>query len=160
MMKHNLPIIIIIIVLALFYVSSSYKPTPTSPQITSSSPAPTNEDFMAEKKLILGPPFATASAAAKQKHAATVKKLAKTGSVLGIKNCQPDPLVLQVKEGSMIEVKNNDNVTHKIMIDEDHSIQLEPNKTTTIPAKFKYGTGDYGYICKDAGLVGFIHVVS
>lgn len=134
--------------------SQSVYPAPDSSAYPASSPLTKSE------KWILAPPPATASSSLKQKHAETVAKLAQTGSVLAIKGCQPQPLVLAVKQGSQLQIRNEDSVPRKIMIDEEHTYELSPQGSTTISANFKYGTGDYGYVCKGEGLVGFLHVTS
>lgn len=160
-------IVIIIAVLLVSTISIQQKsnplsvnpsPYPISSPVSDMSKAIEN-NLTTDEQLILAPPPSSSESALK-KHAETVKKLAQKGSVLGIKNCQPDPLVLEVKQGDKIEIRNNDNVVRKIMVDEAHTIVIQPNSTATISAKFKYGTGDYGYVCKDAGLVGFLRIVS
>ena len=134
-------------------LNSAFSPSPSA----QSSTYPQMTD---DERLILYPPAVDASKSAKQKHAQTVKKLAKEGSILEIKNCQPTPLVLQVKIGSKFIVKNSDSVAHTILIDEEHQYQIPANGNIEVTAQFKYGTGDYGYVCQGVGLTGFLHVAS
>lgn len=111
-----------------------------------------------DEKFMLNPPPADTSRSAKDKHMQIVAKLAKIGDQFDIKNCQPTPLVLQVKQGSEFKIKNNDNKEITILFDEDHQYKVSANESKTIKADFKYGPGDYGYICLGTGLVGFLHI--
>lgn len=138
------------------YPAISPAPSPTL------VPRPLPDNLTADEKFILYPPSADASKSALKKHAQTVKKLAKKADTLEISNCQPKPLVLIVKQGSELTIKNNDNTKRWLIFDEDHLYLLPTNDSLTIKAEFKYGTGDYGYICKEEGsigLIGFLHVV-
>ncbi len=133
----------------------SQSPSP-SPSKSEKQLLPSN--LTDDKRFILNPPSAEASRAAKDKHMQIVAKLAKVGDILEIKDCQPNPLVLQVKQGSEFKIKNNDNVKHKIIFDEENKYKIPANGQLTIKADFKYGSGDYGYVCEGVGLVGFLHV--
>lgn len=134
-------------------------------QKAKTSPAPSPQaklmpsNLSEDEKFILNPPSPDASASAKQKHAQTVAKLALVRNQVEIKDCQPTPLVLQVKQGSEFTVKNSDNTSHTLTFDEDHNFKIPANGLTTIKAEFKYGTGDYGYVCEGVGLVGFLHII-
>ncbi len=132
----------------------------TSPIITQSPPQlkALSKDLTYEERFILHPPQVEASATAKQKHAKMVAKLASASASLEITNCEPKPVVLKVKKGNKFTVKNNDKHPHKIMLDEKTSFEIPANGSLIVTADFNYGTGDYGYVCEGAGLVGFIHV--
>jgi plastocyanin len=67
--------------------------------------------------------------------------------------------VLQVKQGSELEFKNMDNINHKITFDSENIYEIEANSSKNIKIEFKYGTGDYGYVCEGVGLTGFLHIV-
>ncbi len=161
---HNSKVLILIgIAIILGVAILNQQKTKSSPRSTA-SPTPSIKprllppNLTDDEKFILFPPSVDASRSAKQKHANTVAKLAKVGDNLEIKDCQPSPLVLQVKQGSDFKIKNNDNVKHKIIFDEEHIYELPANNSQTYKAQFKYGTGDYGYVCEGVGLVGFLHV--
>lgn len=129
----------------------------------SSTNSPSNKqllpsDLTYEERFILTPPDKDATQEAKKAHAQVVANLAKEAKYLEIKDCKPNPLVLKIKEGSQFEIRNMDNVKVKIIIDSLHSYDIPPNGNKTITAQFKYGTGDYGYVCERVGLVGFLHV--
>lgn len=133
---------------------------PLTPQTFKPIPLPAN--LTEDEKFILNPPPADASRSALNKHAQTVAKLAKKGNTLELNNCQPNPLVLQVTQGDILTIKNNNDNQHKLMFDEEHVYQLPNNNSLTLKAQFKYGTGDYGYVCEGREgirIVGFLHVV-
>lgn len=129
---------------------------PSSKALNSTAPVPGN--LSSDEQALLHPPSADASDSAKQNHAQLVAKLAKPGTSLAIKDCKPTPLVLQLKQGDQFEVSNNDNAEHKLTFDEAHAVTIPANGKTTIKADFKYGSGDYGYVCEGLGLVGFLHI--
>lgn len=112
-----------------------------------------------DERFILSPPSADASRSAKDKHAQTMAKLAKVGDSIEINDCQPTPLVIQVKEGSNLKIVNKDQTAHKITFDDEHIYKIGAKDDLTIKAEFKYKAGDYGYICEGLGLVGFVHIV-
>lgn len=138
--------------------------TKLSQNNSASSPAPSIQpkllpsNLTDDEKFILFPPSVDASKSAKEKHAQIVAKLAKMGDSIEIKDCQPTPLVLQVKQGSKFTIKNGDTTSHNIVIDEEHQYKIPANGNLEIVAQFKYSTGDYGYICEGVGLTGFLHV--
>lgn len=111
-----------------------------------------------DERFILTPPSSDASKSALKKHAQMVKKLAQDGSLLEIKDCDPNPLVLKTRIGSDLEIKNQSTTNHRIIIDSKHYYDVPANGSKIIKAEFKYGTGDYGYVCEGAGLVGFLHI--
>ena len=155
-----LPIILIGIAIILGYAIYSQhvqkQPPVLSPNSTQQRLLPAN--LTDDEHFILNPPSSDASRSAKDKHAQTVAKLAIVGSNIQITNCKPSPLVLQVKLGSEFTITNKDSTSHNITFDEEHTYKVSANGNLTIKAEFKYGAGDYGYVCEGVGLVGFIHV--
>lgn len=141
-------------------LAAALSQTKTQPQTLVSTPPPTSLVLTKDEKFILNPPPANASRSALQKHADMVARLAKSADSLELNNCKPTPLVLNIKYGSELKIKNNDNVKHIIIIDGKHYYELPTNNSLTIKADFKYGTGDYGYVCGGVGIVGFLHVTS
>ncbi len=164
--RKYLPIILIGIALVLGYaVYSQYARKQSSDAtvqstIPPSSPAKSQllpSDLTADERFMLNPPSVEASRGAKQKHAQIVAKLAVDGDNIQINNCKPSPLVLHVKIGSEFTMTNNDSVDHDITFYEEPTYKLPANNSLTIKAAFKYGTGDYGYVCGE-GIVGFLHI--
>ena len=154
-------IILILVALILGYAiynqqKAKTSPAPSTRESSQSQIIPST--LTEDEKFILNPPSEDASQSAKDKHRDTVAKLAKEGSKLEIKDCKPDILVLQAKQGSPITIQNKDSVPHKIIFDSEHYYGVEANGKTTIKAEFKYGTGDYGYVCEGVGLTGFLHI--
>ncbi len=119
--------------------------------------APVNSS--ADEQALLHPPSADASASAKESHAALVARLAKAAPFLEIKDCKPSTLVLQVKQGADLEIRNADSVKHSLIFDEENTIEIEANEKKMVKVDFKYGPGDYGYVCEGLGLVGFLHII-
>ncbi len=158
-MKGNYKFIIIlaVIVIVVIAIQNQQKSKLSAPSY-SSSPKVSTSNLDHEENFILNPPDADAPKIAKQAHAQVVSNLAKQASFLEIKDCKPNPLVLKVKEDMDIEIRNMDNVKRRIIVDSLHYYDLPANGTITITAKFKYGTGDYGYTCDETGIVGFLHI--
>lgn len=165
-MKRNSKVLILIGIATLLGIAIfnqqkvKSSPTPTASPSPSPQLRPLPLNLTDDERFILNPPSVEASRSALNKHAQTVKKLAKIGDLLELKDCQPTPLALEVKQGSEFKIKNEDSVSHNIIFDEEHIYKIPANGSLTIKAKFKYGTGDYGYVCEEVGLVGFLHVVS
>lgn len=164
-MRKNLKLIILIGIALLlgFAILNQQKAKLPSFSTASPSPAATPKllpsNLTEDERFILSPPSADASRSAKQKHAKIVAKLAKIGDTLELNDCKPTPLVLQVKQGSEFKIKNNDKTDKKIIFDEDNRFKIPANGQLTIKAAFKYGSGDYGYVCEGAGLLAFLHII-
>lgn len=162
-MEKNLKLItfLAITVILALAIYSQHKIKPSTDPAPSPSPQPKllSDTLTPDEKFILNPPPADASRSAKKKHAEVVAKLAKETPMLEIKNCQPNPLVLQIKQGSEFKIKNYDTVERRIFVDGSHVYKIPAKGEQNIKAEFKYGTGDYGYVCEGVGLVAFLHVV-
>jgi hypothetical protein len=157
------PVILIILVLAAVILGVNlYKQRNPAQPTSTPNPSTTNQllpDTLTEdERILLAPPPAEASQGAKDLHAATVAKLAKSAPYLEIKDCKPNPLVLEIKQGSDLEIRNNDGVKRRLIFDEENDAIIEPNDKTTIKVEFKYGSGDYGFVCEGVGLTGFLHI--
>ena len=143
--------VVIVFLLVLPSRQTSQKPSYTSP-----SPIP---QLTEDEKFMLNPPAANASSSAKEKHKIIVASLAKESETIDIKNCKPNPLVVKTKLGSEIKIINKDNEKRRIIIDSKNIFKIAPGEEKMVNTKFKYGTGDYGYVCEGSGIVGFLHVV-
>lgn len=158
--KYKLLIILALVLLLVIAIQNQQKSKlSTSPTSSPSDKQLLPSDLTYEERFILTPPEKDASEEAKKAHAQVVSNLAKETKFLEIKKCKPNPLVLKIKEGSQFEIKNMDNVKHRIIFDSLHYYDIPANGNKTITAQFKYGTGDYGYVCEGTGLVGFLHVI-
>ena len=164
--KTQFPLIIILLIVALFLGQAIYKqrsmpspPKPASQHVSSYSPKLMPSDLTREEKDVLTPPSASASQEEKDKHDALAAKLSKESETLDIANCRPNPLVLRIKINQNLKIKNNENIDHKLIFDDTHQYKILKNSTTTVETDFGHGAGLYGYVCEGVGLTGFILVI-
>lgn len=111
--------------------------------------------FRALNAKILMPPPSTASAQEKKEYIAFVSKYASKTNTTTFKGCQPDPIVIWVKMGSEITLKNEDDQDHTVKMNKKVITKLPKNSTKKIKADFGKGAGIYTYECDDSnGSVG------
>ena len=134
------------------------RPYTLNPSYSSPSPSPIPQ-LTEDEKFMLNPPAANASSSAKEKHKIIVASLARESERIDLKNCKPNPLVVKTTLGSQIKIINKDSEKRKIIIDSKNIFNIAPGEEKVIKTKFKYGTGDYGYVCEGVGIVGFLHVI-
>lgn len=138
-----------------FHNLSAFKTTPKTIQNSSPQTGALRTD---EQKLFdLPPPNATADQI--QKHADLAAKLAVLGSEIDLNECRPTPLVLQVKTGAEVTVKNSGQSDAVLTFDAENVFHVNAGKTGSIKAAFKHGAGLYGYRCKSDtfdAIAGFI----
>lgn len=158
--KKNLKFIILLGIAAIFFIVIQTQQKSQKITYQTPSPSPSPLILTADERFILNPPSAEASKSALAKHAKMVATLAKPADTLEVTACRPNPLVLNVKLGSQIKIQNNDETEHKIIVDGSHYYKIPPKSSQIIKVEFKYGTGDYGYVCEGVGIVGFMHVES
>jgi len=94
-----------------------------------------NEEIDASREEILNFPGEGATVEEFQKHAELVKSVAVNTNTLDITGCNPNPLVLEVGYGEVVEIKNRDRVAHTL---------YHGGKTITIP-----GGGSRGIVATD-----------
>lgn len=152
--RRNLLILIMAAVILILIIQAQQ----TNQIIPYYTPSP-KQELTEEEKYILNPPAANASISAKEKHKAIVAKLAKDTEKIDFRDCKPNPLVVKAKWDSEIKIVNNDSVERKIIIDSKNIFNVPPKDVKIVKTQFKYGTGDYGYVCEGVGIVGFLHVV-
>jgi len=107
--------------------------------------------------LALNSPGQDASIEEKDYHFKIAQSIAEEAPYLNITNCQaPEPLVLNVKFGEALLVKNGDSVDHTISTDGDQAFLIAANSSKSIQPNFGKGPGVYGYGCdgslKEVGL--------
>lgn len=96
----------------------------------------------------------------KKRHFDLVQKLARDAEYLNITNCAPQPIVIRVKDGSHLIVKNSDDEMLEIGIDPQHLYGIPAQGEKKIKIAFGNGPGIYGYGCnKSSGAVGMFYVV-
>lgn len=152
--KHKFLIILGIVLILLLVVFKDQKSTNYVPNSQSSS-----QDLSEDEKFLLNPPSADASKSEIEKHAQIVERLATESSTLEIRNCKPNPLVVKIKEGADIEIRNMDDKNRRIVFDALHYYDIPANNSIVLSAKFRYGSGDYGYVCDGMGISGFLHII-
>lgn len=156
--KYKLLIVLLLLLIILVAIANQQKSRVSQTPNQSYFSKPSDSNLTDPKNFLLNPPKEGSSKDLFQAHAQIVATYANEAKFLEIKDCKPNPLVLKVKQGSKFEIKNMDNVKRKIIIDSQHFYDIEANDSRTITAQFKYGTGDYGYVCDEVGIVGFLHV--
>lgn len=156
-LTKNLPFIIVIILVAVAIILASYiyrsrssqKPTPTPNQLQTTQKQQPQQpvDVTVNEREVLNFPGPNASDDERKKYAELVNRVSKETTTLEIKNCEPSPLGLKVKEGTEIKVKNNDSVKHKLIVDEKNQYDISASSSNTIKLDFGKGPGVYGYTC-------------
>jgi len=115
----------------------------------------------AERAAILEVPGPNASQEEKDRYFQLMVKFAQPTGNISLTNCQPDPLVLWVREGQSFTITNKDNAAHTVQITEAHKYQVDPQGSKTVKADFGGGPGESGIFCDPtdgAKIVGVIHV--
>ena len=135
------------------YVNTQTTPTP-SPSVSKLLPT----DLTLDERSLLSPPGPGAPELEIEKHASLAAKLSQESNTLDITGCRAKPISLRIKLGTNLDIKNSDEVIHKISIDESHQYTLKPKSQMNIKAEFSRSTGLYGYLCEGVGLIGFILV--
>ncbi len=163
-------LIILSVILGTLILKPSFKdgqinpPTKTpvnkQTQLLVGSPRPFPSSLSADEIAVLNPPPPNANKTDKDKHFALVTKLAQDASELNLNKCNlPSPLVLKTKLGANINIKNDDNKDHVIVLDQGNKFTVPANKTLALKVNFPYGQGAYGYLCDDLpGVIGFFLV--
>lgn len=156
--KNQLPLIIILLVVALLLGQAIYKQHMPQPPAEPVAPSLIPSDLTEDEKAVLNPPSPDAPAAEREKHDALAEKLSKESDSLDITNCRSNPLVLRIKNNENLKVKNSDNIDRNLIFDDTHKYQIAKNSTTNLKVDFGHGVGLYGYVCQGVGLTGFILV--
>ncbi len=131
-------------------------PAPSASPIVTASSSPTSAD---DEKQLLNTPSQTSSQADKNTYAQLVSKYVKAVDNFDIKNCSPQPLAAQVKDGMIFTAKNSDSSPHTLLLDSAHRYQIPAKGQLKITANFGHGPGIYGYGCdQSTGAVGIFLV--
>jgi len=117
------------------------RPSPTV------SVVPVNRNLTEDQKKLLQVPTKDSSQEEIRAHYNLALKLSVASSVLDIANCDVNPMVLKVKDGSSFTIKNSGNQDRSISFDRDNTIYVPAGKTHVQKAQFKNGPGLYGYGC-------------
>lgn len=85
--------------------------------------------------------------AEKQRHFFYATSISKVSEFLNLTNCNPDPLVIKVKNGEIIKLKNDGDADLSIGIDANHIYVVPAKSIKEVKADLGKGTGLYGYGC-------------
>jgi len=86
----------------------------------------------------------------KNNHIDVVRGAAKEAPYLDITKCEiADPVVLKIKESEGMKVRNQDSVTHTLVLDADTKFIIPAGATEQIKPDFLHGPGIYGYGCDE-----------
>ncbi len=85
--------------------------------------------------------------AEKQRHFFYATSISKVSEFLNLTNCNPDPLVIKVKNGAILKLKNDGDAELSIGIDASHIYVVPAKSVKEIKADLGKGTGLYGYGC-------------
>ena len=85
--------------------------------------------------------------AEKQRHFFYATSISKVSEFLNLTNCNSDPLVIKVKNGGIIKLKNDGDSELSIGIDANHIYVVPAKSVKEIKADLGKGIGLYGYGC-------------
>lgn len=94
----------------------------------------------------------------RRKHFELAKSIAKTSEMLEIFNCLANPIVIKLKLGSNVTIRNLDSIEHAIRINKDLSYKIPAKGTKVVKVDFGRGHGLYGYGCDGIGPSGLMLV--
>lgn len=95
----------------------------------------------------------------KMRHYQYAISISQEAEFLNLTDCNPEPLVWKVKNGSTVKLKNDGNTEVKITMDAQHTYSVAAKSTKSIKADFGMGEGLYGYGCNTSpGSRGMIFV--
>lgn len=148
------------------FMSQPQAPPPTQPSVpttTSTQPATPSAPVSPTDPLeVFNTPPQDASPEEIQRYTELVRSLAEDVDSVEIKGCTPTPLVLRVRHGESVVVKNQDAVDHSLLHGET-VVSLPASSTTSIiPSDFgKVGAGEgiIGYACDEPTAVGIFYVI-
>jgi len=83
----------------------------------------------------------------KGKHFQYAMSIAQEAEYLDISDCNIKPLVLKVKNGEDVKLKNDSDINVNVTLDTEHSYDIGAKSTKIIKAGFGKGAGLYGYGC-------------
>ncbi|MCP6719983.1 MAG: hypothetical protein KJI72_01475 [Patescibacteria group bacterium] len=154
--KYLNGLLIFLIVVAVVLGYAIYSQSPEKPElkaeISSLTPTPDESE-------VLNVPDLNASTEEKQRHFELVVQVAKTAEFLDISDCNPSPVVMKIKKGETIAVRNNDSADHSIVFNLESIHPIPAGSTKNITNVFDKGPGVYGYGCDaSTGAVGMFLV--
>ena len=139
-------LVVVAVVLGYFILSSAGVNIPFSLTNKDGSTSSDPRELSSDEKAVLILPDGKDKEAGK-KHNLLVTKLAKQSSVLIISDCQPQPLVTKIAEGSKLTITNEGDTDVTIIVDPENTFTVIKGGTKVITVDFGKGPGFYGYNC-------------
>lgn len=109
--------------------------------------APTSSELRSDEFAVLNTPGPDASEEERNRHFDIVVRLATAAEELNISECTPTPVVMTIKEGETLIVRNDDSVDRSIVFDQENIYPIPARSTQKIAGLFERGLGIYGYGC-------------
>lgn len=157
-----LPVVLLALVFsAVFLGSLIYKKSAPFNQEPNISVKIDPDSFSADEKQLLVPPGPNASKEEIDAHSKLAAKLAVIGKEVEVKDCKPNPIVLQNKITSPTTFKNSGDSNLSIVFDNENVLDIKAGQSISTTKVFVHGLGLYGYLCKVGdftGLVGYVLV--
>ncbi|MCE9644327.1 hypothetical protein K8Q93_03760 [Candidatus Parcubacteria bacterium] len=131
--------------------TTSQNPSTNAPQTPSTGvnlPAGSSYELSAEEKKALTPPSQNATAAEQKAFFDVVVSAAKTVPALEIgTSCSVKPVVLALKKGAPLKIKNTATVEQTIAFNKDSVYSVPAGETKEFKVAFAQNGGIYGYGC-------------
>ena len=118
----------------------------------------TPKEVVWENVLVFPGPGATPEE--QRAHFVLAEKTALAADEIDLTGCKANPVVVRMKEGDEIRVKNSDGKSHVLLVSADEKYSIEANSTKSLKPLFLKGPGLYGYNCDDKLLVGILLAAS
>lgn len=152
----GLVVLAIVLGYAIYQQKSSHE-KPAMTQNPSASKNPSNR-LSDEAKVLNISSFSTEEE--KKQNYALAVSISKEADFLDIANCTGSPVVLRLREGTSLKVRNKDSVAHSISFNDKQIYPVLAGSTIEVKDAFAKGPGLYGYGCDNfSGAKGMVYVV-
>ena len=99
----------------------------------------------------------TASDSQKNDYRNMIAYYSQPGDLFVSQDCTTTPVIVRVKLGENLTVRNEDSVAHTLKFNNNKTVTVQPSSTTIMKVDFQEGYGGYGYNCDDkAELAGYV----
>lgn len=156
-------VFLVVTALVLGFVIMKPKPNYTNNNSNNPSQSPSNnqpsKNLTDDEKKVMLVPAPGSDASAFSAHFDLATKLAVSSPELEVGDCMIKPVVIKVKDGSELIIKNSSKEDRLLSFDKDNVVSVSAGKTHKMKVDFKNGPGLYGYGCdmpdiqKTAGFV-------
>lgn len=154
----GLVIMAVVLGYAIYQQKSSYKRPAVAPS-DSVSKLPPTLNLSSDEAKVLSISGSSTEEEKKQNYALAVS-ISKEADFLDIANCTTSPVVLRLKEGASLKVRNKGSVAHSIAFNDKQIYPVLAGSTIEVKDAFTQGPGLYGYGCdKLVGAKGMVYIV-